>query len=137
MPDATAPLDALEVRERVAALKHDLAKYVAWRSANYDDGAWIAPLHDDFVASLRDDVLRTKGELAAWQVWDEAVADFGTPLPYPQLRAVAAAVETLRASEAALRTGGDALAEACAGIRAAQGEIRAQLRDLHRTLARG
>ncbi len=101
MPDATAPLDALEVRERVAALKHDLAKYVAWRSANYDDGAWIAPL------------------------------------PYPQLRAVAAAVETLRASEAALRTGGDALAEACAGIRAAQGEIRAQLRDLHRTLARG
>ncbi|MEM6292156.1 MAG: hypothetical protein AAGA54_12850 [Myxococcota bacterium] len=125
------------MREHVAALKHDLAKYVAWRSANYDDDAWEAPLQHDFVASLRDDVLRTKGELAAWQVWDAAAEAFGHPLPYPQLQAVAEAVQTLRSSEAALRDGGDALAEACPRIRAAQGEIRAQLRDLHRTLARG
>lgn len=127
----------LDLRELVAALKHDLAKYVAWRSANYPDDAWEGPLQDDFVASLQDDVLRTKGDLSAWQVWDEAAGSLGEPLPHPELEAVAAAVDVLRGHETALRGGNQALAEARASIRDAQMAIRSQLRDLHRKLARG
>ena len=31
-------------RERAAALKHDLGKYVAWRSANLPESAWSGEL---------------------------------------------------------------------------------------------
>jgi hypothetical protein len=127
----------LHLRELVAALKHDLAKYVAWRSANYGDDAWEGALQDDFVQSLQDDVLRTKGDLSAWQVWDAAASELGTPLPHPELEAVAAAVDTLRTHESALRAGNQPLADARASIRAAQSTIRSQLRALHRKLAQG
>lgn len=127
----------LELRELVADLKHDLAKYVAWRSANYGDDAWKGPLTDDFAAALQDDVLRTKGDLSAWQVWDVARSGLGDPLPHPQLREVDAAVALLKAHETALRAGGEALAAVRAEIRGAQQTIRSQLRDLHRTLAAG
>lgn len=127
----------LELRELVAALKHDLAKYVAWRTANYPDDAWDGALQPDFVQSLQADILRTKGDLSAWQVWDEASAALGQPLPHPELEAVAAAVDVLRGHETALRSGNQALADARAAIRDAQTTIRSQLRDLHRTLARG
>jgi len=129
-------LGELETRELVAALKHDLAKYVAWRSANYGDEQWQGPLQAEFVLALQEDVLRTKGDLSAWEVWDAAAAQFGDPLPYPQLHAVAAAVDVLRGHETALREGKEALAGARAAIRDAQHAIRSQLRDLHRTLAR-
>ena len=129
--------DPLELRERVAALKHDLAKYVAWRTANFGDDAWRGPMPDDFAQALRDDLLRTKGELTAWQVWDEAVAALGDPLPHPELVAVAGAVGVLRAHETALRGEAQALAAARDEIRDAQQTILSQLRDLHRRLARG
>ncbi len=127
----------LELRELVADLKHDLAKYVAWRSANYGDDAWEGPMTDDFAAALQDDVLRTKGDLSAWQVWDAARGGLGDPLPHPQLREVDAAVALLQTHETALRGGGEALAAVRAEIRGAQQTIRSQLRDLHRTLAAG
>ena len=130
-------LDPLELRELVAALKHDLAKYVAWRSANFGDDAWSGPMPEDFAQALRDDVLRTKGSLTAWQVWDEAAAALGDPLPHPELRAVAQAVDVLRGHETALRGQNQALAAARGDIRDAQQTIRSQLRDLHRRLARG
>ncbi len=134
---ADAQNEALKVRERVADLKHDLAKYVAWRSANYGDEAWEGPLTDDFVAALQDDVLRTKGDLSAWQVWDAARPDLGDPLPHAALRDVHDAVQVLRSHEMALRGGGAPLAAARAEIRGAQQSIRSRLRELHRTLAAG
>ncbi len=126
----------LDLRELVAALKHDLAKYVAWRSANYPEEAWEGALPDDFTASLQDDVLRTKGDLSAWQVWDAAAAALDRPLPHAELEAVAAAVDVLRGHEGALRAGNQALADARSSIREAQMTIRSQLRDLHRKLSR-
>ncbi len=129
----------LQLRELVAALKHDLAKYVAWRSANYVDEVWQGPLTDELVAALQADVLQTKGSLSAWQVWDGASAQYaellGDAAPHPELVAVGDAVEVLRGHEAALREGGEALAAARGEIREAQQTIRSQLRDLHRRLA--
>ncbi|MGH1346138.1 MAG: hypothetical protein ACRBN8_31525 [Nannocystales bacterium] len=127
----------LELRELVADLKHDLAKYVAWRSANYGDDAWEGPLTDEFAAALQDDVLRTKGNLSAWQVWDAARPGLGDPLPYPHLREIDEAVELLRSHETALRAGGEPLAAIRGTVREAQQSIRSQLRELHRTLAAG
>lgn len=127
----------LELRELIADLKHDLAKYVAWRSANYGDEAWEGPLTDEFAAALQEDVLRTKGDLSAWQVWDAARPSLGDPLPHPQLRRVHEAVALLRSHETALRGGGEALAAVRGAIRGAQQTIRSQLRELHRTLAAG
>ncbi len=126
-----------QLRELVADLKHDLAKYVAWRSANYGDDAWLGPLTDEFAAALQDDVLRTKGDLSAWQVWDAARPGLGDPLPHPLLRQVHEAVAVLRSHEMALRGGGEPLAAVRGAIRAAQQSIRSQLRELHRTLAAG
>jgi hypothetical protein len=127
------------MQERVAALKHDLGKYVAWRSANFDDDAWSGPLDDALVEALCDDLLRTRqrpdGAQAAWEVWAAHTQDLPQPLPEPELRTVAAAVAVLHAHEPALR-GADraALAEARPALRKAQAEIRAALRDLHRRL---
>ena len=126
-----------ELRELVAALKHDLAKYVAWRTANFGEDAWDGPMSDDFAQALQDDVLRTMGELAAWQVWDRAVAALDDPLPHPELATVARAVDVLRGHETALRVGKQGLASVRGEIRHAQQTIRSQLRDLHRRLARG
>jgi hypothetical protein len=127
------------MQERAAALKHDLGKYVAWRSANFDDDAWSGPLDDALVQALRDDLLRTRqrpdGDQAAWEVWAAHTHDLPQPLPEPELRTVDAAVAVLRAHEPALR-GADhaALARARPAIRRAQAEIRAALRDFHRRL---
>lgn len=127
----------LELRELVADLKHDLAKYVAWRSANFAEDAWEGPMTDEFTEALQADVLRTKGEQSAWQVWDAAREGLGDPLPHPQLRNVQDAVALLRTLETALRSGGEPLAAARGEIREAQQTIRSQLRELHRTLAAG
>lgn len=128
------------MQERAAALKHDLGKYVAWRSANFDDAAWSGPLDDALMEALRDDLLRTRqrpdGDQAAWEVWAAHTHDLPEPLPEPELRTVAAAVAELRAHEPALRAlDRDALARARPAIRRAQAEIRAALRDLQRRLS--
>lgn len=127
------------MQERAAALKHDLGKYVAWRSANFDDTAWSGPLDDAFVEALRDDLLRTRqrpdGDQTAWEVWAAHVHDLPQPLPEPELRMVAAAVAVLQAHEPTLRVPDrDALSRARPAIRKAQADIRAALRDLHRRL---
>src|SRR5690606_36796379 len=60
--------------ETVAALKHDLGKYVAWTSANLADEAWSAPVGDELVGALRADILETRkakdgSHEAACEVW--------------------------------------------------------------------
>jgi hypothetical protein len=127
------------MQERAAALKHDLGKYVAWRSANFDDAAWSGPLSDALWDALRDDLLRTRqrpdGDQAAWEVWAAHTRDLPQPLPEPELRAVADAVAILRAHEPALRAPDRAaLSRARPAIRKAQADIRVALRDLHRRL---
>lgn len=125
------------MRERVAALKHDLAKYVAWRSANFDEAAWTGPLSVDFTEALRADVLRTRGDEPAWAVWRRFASEEPEATHEPELVAVAQAVAELETLEPALREGGDALAAARPRIRAAQQRIRTELADLTRRLAKG
>lgn len=124
------------MRERVAALKHDLAKYVAWRSANFDDAVWTGPLSDELTDALRADVLRTKGNDPAWVVWRRFADTLPGDPSEPELVAVAAAVAELEALAPALHEGGDALAQARPTIRAAQQRIRSELAGLHRRLSR-
>jgi len=122
--------------ELVAALKHDLAKYVAWRSANFDDESWNGPLSDDLMDALVADILQTRGDQAAWQVWDAFVTDAGGWWA-DELDAARDAVEVLREVGPALRDrDGSAVAAARPKIRDAQHTIRSALRDLHRRLLR-
>jgi hypothetical protein len=129
-----------ELLEQVAALKHDLGKYVAWTSANLDDAVWEGPLADELVTALRADLLatRTHGDRRepAWEVW-RSLAD-GLPRPLePELEQVAAAVAELeQVGPALLCDDRPAIAAARSRIRAAQHSIRRQLLDLHRRLLR-
>jgi hypothetical protein len=127
--------------ELVAALKHDLGKYVAWRSANLDEAAWTGPVTELLVESLQADVLSTRqtkdGPRTAWEVFDAVTAELPRPLAEPELREVDTAVGVLRDADAALRSAEPArIAEIRGDVRAAQSVIRAQLRDLHRRLLR-
>jgi len=126
--------------ERVSALKHDLAKYVAWTSANLDDGLWEGPVGDELIAALRADLLETRKQgqrrEPCWEVWRAHCAELPRPLE-PELESVAAAVAELERHGPALTTGDRAaIAEARVEIRRAQHEIRLQLRNLHRRLLR-
>ncbi len=127
--------------ERVAALKHDLGKYVAWRSANLDDAAWTSA-DDELVEALRADILETRRRddqvETAWEVWWRLTEDLPRPLESAELRRVEGAVAVLREHEAALREGERArLREVTLDLRDAQREIRESLRDLQRRLRRG
>lgn len=130
------------MQERVAALKHDLGKYVAWQSANFDDDAWEGPLADALLEALQADILRTRsrpqGDQAAWEVWAAHTEGLPRPLPEPELRSIEVAVAALKAHAPALRAPDrEALARARPAIRQAQEQIRSALRDLHRRLLRG
>ena len=137
-------MDPQRLREHVGRLRHDLGKYVAFFSANLPPEAFGPPPSAEAVEALRRDVLATRTGAdgrprTAWQVFDAWVAECGTP---PALAAglaeVAAAVDVLRASEPALRSGDPrALGPHVAGILAAQRRIRAALRELSRSLAHG
>jgi len=132
-------MDRTALREIVASLKHDLGKYVAWRSANLDDAAWEGPVTPLLVECLRADVLTTRtgprGDRPAWQVFADLVAPLPVPLPEPELVDVAAAVERLRGVAVVLATDdGEAIASVRAEVRQAQGVIRRRLADLHRRL---
>lgn len=133
-------MDRSELIEQVAALKHDLGKYVAWMSANLGDEHWQGPVRDELVEALRRDLLRTRTSAegapeAAWDVWARVADAWPRPLPAPELAPVEAAVATLRAAEPALRAGDrPAIAAARPAIRAAQQTIRAALQQLHRRL---
>ncbi|MFV8753887.1 hypothetical protein ACNOYE_25360 [Nannocystaceae bacterium ST9] len=131
-------LDLDSLIERVAAIKHDLGKYVAWTSANLDELAWTGPLGDELVEALRDDLLATRklGDRreAAWEVWAGHRAGLPEPLE-PELEAVALAVARLeRAGRALAADDRETIARERAEIRGAQQVIRNQLRDLHRRL---
>jgi hypothetical protein len=129
------------MRERVAALKHDLGKYVAWTSANLDEEAWTGPVGDTLLEALRGDLLETRkredGAEAAWDVWVRLTDDLPRPLDIEELAAVERAVATLRAAAPALRAGDHgALAEIRGDVREAQLRIRQELSALNRRLAR-
>ncbi|PRQ03710.1 hypothetical protein ENSA5_13320 [Enhygromyxa salina] len=126
--------------EQVAALKHDLGKYVAWTSANLDDALWDGPVADELLAALRADLLETRkhGERreAAWEVWRAHHDQLPRPLE-PELEAVACAVELLEGVGSALTQGDrETIARERTKIRSAQQSIRSQLRNLHRRLLR-
>jgi hypothetical protein len=127
-----------ELIERVAALKHDLAKYVAWTSANLGEEVWDGEMDGELVGALQADILRTRkgreGPESAWEVWHSLSEDLPRPLA-PELQSVAEAVETLASFARSLEEGdAQALAPARPTIRGAQMQIRAQLRSLHRRL---
>lgn len=135
-------LDHQALRERVAALKHDLGKYVAWTSANLDEEAWEGPVDDGFVDALVGDLLQTRkregGAETAWDVWERLAGDMSRPLDVPELSEVDEAVAQLRKAEQPLRArDADAIARLRGPIREAQGRIRSALSTLHRRLARG
>ncbi len=130
-----------DLLEQVAALKHDLGKYVAWTSANLDDALWDGPIGDELLGALRADLLETRKHggrrEAAWEVWRSFEPDLPRPLE-PEFEAVADAVAQLERSEPALRSEDrQAIAAARADIRAAQQTIRRQLLALHRRLLAG
>jgi hypothetical protein len=134
------PGAATDMREWAAALKHDLGKYVAWRSANLSDAAWSGALDDLAAASLRADILATREvggtQESAWALFDRLTQPW--PRPWPrELEAVAAAVDLLRGYGAVLVADDRAAIAAARGdIRSAQQTIRAELASLHRRLMR-
>jgi hypothetical protein len=135
--------------ELVADLKHDLAKAVAWRSANVAPEGWGPPLRDEALAALRADVLHTRrsgppgAEVSepAWEVWARLMAGRSRPWP-AELDDVERAVGELSAAAPLLAVATHELPDAAAlertvaAIRAAQTTIRAQLRELHARLRR-
>jgi hypothetical protein len=130
-----------EMRERVAALKHDLGKYVAWTSANLEESDWSDPPGEDLLDALRRDVLATRTREGkpepAWRVWERLTVDLDGLSSIPELVDVERAVAVLQQTGPALEAGDpDALTGQVQRIRDAQQEIRGRLRDLHRRLAR-
>lgn len=130
-----------DLLEQVAALKHDLGKYVAWTSANVDDALWDGPIADDLVSALRADLLETRkhGDRreSAWEVWRSFEHALPRPLE-PELVAVADAVAQLeRCGPALVADDREAIAQARSDIRVAQQDIRRQLLVLHRRLLAG
>lgn len=126
-------VSTIDLRELAAALKHDLGKYVAWRSANFEETAWVGELDRGLVEALQADILSTRGDAPAWAVWERHTSGLARPFAEPELEAVDRAVASLRGCEDALRSG-DAARIAAAGptIRDAQRVIREELRALHR-----
>jgi hypothetical protein len=137
-PSADIPKDLL--REWAATLKHDLGKYVAWRSANLSDSAWSGALDELAATSIRDDILATRDaggrREPAWELFDRLAQPW--PRPWPaELEAVQAAVAALRELAAPLQADDrPAIAAARDRIRTAQSTIRTELAALHRRLTR-
>jgi hypothetical protein len=142
-------LDAWEVvdgadptlRERVAALKHDLGKYVAWASANLAEADWTGPVGPALLSALHRDLLstRTRGGVdePAWEVWARLTADLPRPLEVPELAVCEACVAELRAAEAPLRANdAAALAGLRERVRRAQTQIRRELSALSRRVSK-
>jgi len=128
-----------ELVEVVAALKHDLGKYVAWRSANMGENAWRAPCSRELIEALRSDILSTHSGMhaneAAWDIWARHTSGLPRPLELPELRAVELAVSQLRDAEPALRASdGAELARRSDELRSALTTIRSELASLHRRL---
>jgi len=138
-PSASEP-QLEDLRAWSAALKHDVGKSVAWRSANLPESAWQGELDAPTAAALRADLLATHihagREEAVWSVFDRLAAPW--PRPWPaELEATAVAVAMLQTLAAAFASGDRTeLAAARPRIREAQSTIRAELAALHRRLLR-
>lgn len=132
--------DDLEFGRQIAALKHDLGKYVAWMSANLDEECWQGPVRDELIDALERDLLRTRTPAdgppePAWAVWQRLGGALPTPWKHPELHDIDAAIKVLRSAEPALRSRDRvALAEQRAAIRSAQRAIRGALQQIHRRL---
>ncbi len=130
----------MTLREAVAALKHDLAKYVAWSSANLEDSHWTSPASEELMQALTRDLLSTRttreGRVeSAWEVWRRFAPRFAD-CDFEELGLVADAVERLEGVEPALRARDHlAVGERCQDVRDAQMSIRQHVRDLQRRLA--
>ncbi len=129
-----------DLRECVAALKHDLGKYVAWTSANLEDADWNGPVSPALLGALRRDLLATRThdgrEEPAWDVWTRLTSELERPLSIPELLDVENAVVVLQAAAPGLESGHESeLLSRRGDIRKAQLLIRERLRDLHRRLA--
>src|SRR5689334_8540079 len=101
--------DDLEFGRQIAALKHDLGKYVAWMSANLDEDCWHGPVRDELIDALERDLLRTRTPAdgppePAWAVWQRLGGALPTPWKHAELHDIAAAVAVLQAAEPALRS---------------------------------
>ena len=134
-------LEGEELLERIAALKHDLGKSVAWTSANLEDSAWQTPPGSELMDALAGDLLctgtRDGNPEPAWEVWARLTGDLGRPLPAPELEDVEHAVATLRGAGDALRERDPhALGALLGQIREAQAIVRTSLQALHRRLLR-
>lgn len=131
--------DQETLRELAAALKHDLGKYVAWRSVNLSEEAWVGALDDATFEALRGDLMATRataaGDESAWALFDRLAREW--PRPWPaQLEAVAFAIDGLRGLQPAFEADArDDIAALRPQIRAAQASIRTQLAALVRSLA--
>lgn len=132
--------DDREFGRQIAALKHDLGKYVAWMSANLDEECWHGPVRDELIDALERDLLHTRTPAEgppepAWAVWQRLGGALPTPWTHPELSDIDAAVTVLRAAEPALRSRDRvALGEQRTAIRSAQRTIRGALQQLHRRL---
>lgn len=93
--------------DRAAALKHDLAKYVAWRSANLPEEAWTGPLTEDWLGAVRSDLLTTRTREGRPESASEVWARLGTPLreeaSSPELETIESAMRVVTRAELALR----------------------------------
>lgn len=138
--DSAADIPKDVQREWAATLKHDLGKYVAWRSANLSDAAWSGALDELAATSIRDDLLATRDSggvrESAWALFDRLTQSW--PRPWPaELDAVQAAVASLRELAEPLQADDRAaIAAARERIRSAQTTIRTELAALHRRLMR-
>jgi hypothetical protein len=128
------------LRESVAALKHDLAKYVAWSSANLDDSHWARPASDELMDALTRDLLSTRTTREgvaenAWTLWRRFQPRFEGH-ECVELSRVAEAIATLEAVGPALLAGDrELVGEHCLSVREAQTSIRKNVRELQRRLA--
>ena len=127
-----------EFLAQLLSLKHDLGKYVAWRSANFSSEEWQRGGAQVF-ASVREDILHTRkcadgSSMPAWAVFDAAESQMSerdrvTAAPeLAQVRGRVRWLESVRddiADDAKL--GDPAFRDA---IAAAQQEIRAELARL-------
>ena len=126
--------------DRICALKHDLGKYVAWRSANLTEEEW-RDAGPEAQAAVRNDILRTKTlgdgtELSAWMVLRmslDAFSDHERTVASPELNLVCRNVEVLESLEGDI-VSGDAVVhqEIQTRLRQAQAEIRNSLSALVR-----
>lgn len=126
---------------QVSALKHDLGKYIAWRSINFSDAAWQQePFAEELMNALIQDILCTRTNSCgtfepAWVIWERLANQFQRPFLFAELTEVETAVHTLRVFAPLLMAKKVAeIFHVRFEIRNAQQLIRSRLQHLHKML---